>query len=50
MKAGMPDKAVELFTELKRWDDAKAFAKKGDVVLRTQTGNSRAVTGRLPTA
>jgi hypothetical protein len=34
VKSGMPDKAVELFTELKRWDDAKAFAKKGDIVFR----------------
>ena len=24
-KAGMNDKAVELFTELKRWDDAKSI-------------------------
>ena len=23
IKVGMPEKAVELFTELKRWDDAK---------------------------
>ena len=33
----MAEKAIELFTELKRWDDAKEFAKKGDVAYRAQT-------------
>lgn len=25
LKAGLADKAVELFSELKRWDDAKSI-------------------------
>ena len=29
LKAGFPEKAVELFTELKDWDNAKLYASKG---------------------
>ena len=30
LKAGMGEKAVELLTELKKWDEAKIFAKKAE--------------------
>ncbi|CAD8070453.1 unnamed protein product [Paramecium primaurelia] len=51
IKVGLADKAVQLFKELKRWDEAKNFAKKGDVAFRAVTSGGRTGTGvRAPTS
>ena len=36
LKAGLGDKAVELLTELKKWDEAKIFAKKAEQAKTVQ--------------
>lgn len=38
LKAGMGDKAVELLTELKKWDEAKVFAKKAEQIKGSNSG------------
>ncbi|CAD8208598.1 unnamed protein product [Paramecium pentaurelia] len=51
IKVGQADRAVQLFKELRRWDDAINFAKKGDVAYRAVTSGGRTGTGvRAPTS